>query len=105
MSKREIAAQKQLQKAKRAKDRRESSGTEAIRRDLDMRNASNLRSSQLSQNSQMDISGYNPPPASNKSSSSSSSSSSWSSSSSAAIVDSNPLYDANDDIHQRLILQ
>jgi hypothetical protein len=40
---------------------------------------------------------YQPPPAPNISSSSSSPSSSSSSSSSAAIVDSNPIYDGNDD--------
>jgi hypothetical protein len=72
-----IAAQKNAQMAKLEKDRRDSRGFDAMRRDLDTRNAANqLRASQLSQNSRPQIPMYQSPPAPNISSSSSSSSSS-----------------------------
>jgi hypothetical protein len=87
MSKRPTKKAQKAIIAKRAKDRRQSRDFEAVRRDLDTRNAANrLRASQLSQYSQPDTSMYQPPPAPNISSSSSS-----------AIIDINPLYDGNDD--------
>jgi hypothetical protein len=61
MSKRPTKKAQKAINAKRDKDRRQSRDFEAVRRDLDTRNAANrLRASQLSQYSQPDTSMYQP---------------------------------------------
>jgi hypothetical protein len=72
MSKRDIAAQKKALRITQAKNRRDSRDFNAIRRDLDTRNAANqLRASQLSQHSELHIPMYQPSSSLSSSSSSS----------------------------------